>query len=62
VISAGTINPSESQVPVWLVVLVYLDNPWLLAGREKLIDPSGVPGSRGTKFRRRHTGAGASHA
>lgn len=56
--SAGTINPRESQVPepnvarllfadtrlapVWLVVRVYLGYLWLVAGWEKLVDPSGV--------------------
>ncbi len=55
---AGTINPRESQVPepniarllfadtrlapVWLVVRVYLGYLWLVAGWEKLMDPSGV--------------------
>jgi thiosulfate dehydrogenase (quinone) large subunit len=56
--SAGAINPKESQVPepnvarflfadtrlapVWLVVRVYLGYLWLVAGWEKLIDPSGI--------------------
>ena len=55
---AGTINPRESQVPepnvarllfadtrlapVWLVVRVYLGYLWLVAGWEKLVDPSGI--------------------
>lgn len=56
--SARTINPRESQVPepniarflfadtrlapVWLVVRMYLGYLWLVAGWEKLVDPSGV--------------------
>jgi thiosulfate dehydrogenase [quinone] large subunit len=56
--SAGTINPRESQVPepnmarvlfadtrlapVWLIIRVYLGYLWLVAGWEKLMDPSGV--------------------
>ena len=56
--SAGTINPRESQVPepnvtrvlfadtrlapLWLVVRVYLGYLWLVAGLGKLMDPSGV--------------------
>ena len=56
--SAGTINPRESQVPepsvarplfadthlapLWLVVRVYLGYLWLVAGWEKLVDPSGA--------------------
>src|SRR5215216_4242282 len=56
--NAGAINPKESQVPepnvarllfadtrlapVWLVVRVYLGYLWLVAGWEKLVDPSGV--------------------
>ena len=56
--NAGAINPKESQVPepnvarllfadtrlapVWLVVRAYLGYLWLVAGWEKLVDPSGV--------------------
>ena len=56
--STGAINPRESQIPepnvarllfadtrlapVWLVVRVYLGYLWLVAGWEKLVDPSGV--------------------
>jgi thiosulfate dehydrogenase [quinone] large subunit len=56
--SAETINTRESQIPepnvarllfadtrlapVWLVVRVYLGYLWLVAGWEKLVDPSGV--------------------
>lgn len=56
--SARTINPRESQIPepniarflfadtrlapVWLIIRVYLGYLWLVAGWEKLTDPSGV--------------------
>jgi len=56
--SAGAINPRESEVPepnvarllfadtrlapVWLVVRVYLGYLWFVAGWEKLVEPSGV--------------------
>jgi thiosulfate dehydrogenase [quinone] large subunit len=56
--SAQTMNPSESQVPepniarllfadtrlapLWLIIRVYLGYLWLVAGWEKLVDPSGV--------------------
>ena len=56
--TAATTNPGEGQIPepnvarflfadtrlapVWLVIRVYLGYLWLVAGYEKLTDPSGV--------------------
>jgi thiosulfate dehydrogenase [quinone] large subunit len=56
--SAQTMRPTESQIPepniarflfadtrlapLWLIIRVYLGYLWLVAGWEKLMDPSGV--------------------